>query len=574
MSSHKASSSAQSYAVISLIISFNSPSPMTMDGRDNTIANADQPLRGEGDTFSFPEIKPDFTLCDEYKEVISGKGKKRCEVLWRHRVAFIELKATSAQGPKPAKPGNTVKAIVSQAADYARLHLTCRPFQLFSIGLLIFGRQFCVAIFDRDGVQFSPIHDLWNNLDILIRTIRRMTHEMPPIDFGQDPNVSLLPSNHPNSILCHNIATALAKGNTDLINEVSNYPTYSIDFCNIKYYTIGLPVWNSLSLLGRGTSIWRVSASPSKSLETGIFLILKAAWRQSNRPSESAIMQRVKGSHDGLVQYAQGSDVFFPSSTAISPAKITTANLRNLNHNVEGDTTILHRTVGRPIWEFDSYLEFFLAIKAALNAHKFLPDQGILHRDISAGNVLLSSNPNAPDSQKGFLTDLEFARIDDGTLETKNIIPVPSLFNPNRVKEMTAPTTRTHTTWTPPPRGAVLTGTVQFMALELVSSLSQTTRQPIHRIHHDVESFIWVMYYGILRRLEYEAFQSLFGRVYPCQITPQRVGASLLSVLFGEQETLFPLPIQRYFEDMFDLLSRIRGRRTTEIKVKTDTSAV
>ncbi|GJJ15502.1 hypothetical protein Clacol_009780 [Clathrus columnatus] len=441
------------------------------------LANADQPLQGEGDTFSFSEIKPDFTLCDEFREIISGKGKKRYEVLWRHRAAFIELKATSAQGPKPVKQGNTVKAIVSQAADYARLHLTCRPFQLFSIGLLIFGKQFCVAIFDKDGVQFSPIHDLWDNLDVLIRIIRRMTHEMSPVDFGQDPNVNILPNNHPNSVTCRNIATALAKGNTDLINEITNYPTYSINFCNIKYYTIGLPVWTSLSLLGRGTSIWRVSASPTESFATGIFLILKTAWRQSKRPSESAIMQRIKGSHDGLVQYSQGSDVFFPSFSLIAPPKITTANLRNQNRHVEGDTTILHRlifkTVGRPIWEFDSYLEFFLAIKAALNAHKFLADQNILHRDISAGNVLLSSNPNAPDSQKGFLTDLEFARIDDGTLETKNIIPVPSLFNPNRVREMTVPTTRTHTTWTPPPRGAVLTlhGKLQFDRTNVLSRL-------------------------------------------------------------------------------------------------------
>ncbi|GJJ15486.1 hypothetical protein Clacol_009764 [Clathrus columnatus] len=545
------------------------------------IANADQPLQGEGDTFSFSEIKPDFTLCDEYSEVISGKGKKRFEVLWRHRAAFIELKATSAQGPKPAKLGNTVKAIVSQAADYARLHLTCRPFQLFSIGLLIFGKQFCVAIFDRDGVQFSPIQDLWDNLGILIRIIRRMTHEMSSVDFGQDPNVNILANNHPNSVTCRNIATALAKGNTNLINEVSNYPTYSIDFCNIKYYTIGLPVWTSLSLLGRGTSIWRVSASPTESFATGTLVILKTAWRQSNRPSESAIMQRIKGSHDGLVQYSQGSDVFFPSFSLIAPPKITTTNLRNQNRHVEGDTTILHRlifkTVGRPIWEFDSYLEFFLAIKAALNAHKFLADQNILHRDVSAGNILLSSNPNAPDSQKGFLTDLEFARIDDETLETKNIIPVPPLQNPNRVKEMTVPTTRTHTTWTPPPRGAVLTGTIQFMAYELVSSFLAKTQQPIHRIHHDVESFIWVIYYGILRRIGYvgrnltgenisvglrnisqNAFKQLFNHVDPNRIVGERYVA--LPYVFIGQPTLWSPPIQEFFHDMHNLMLTIRGR--------------
>ncbi|GJJ15474.1 hypothetical protein Clacol_009752 [Clathrus columnatus] len=242
----------------------------------------------------------------------------------------------------------------------------------------------------QDGVQFSPIHDLWDNIDVLIRIIRRMTHEMSPVDFDQDPNVNVLPNKHPNSVTCHNIATALAKGNSDLIKEVSNYPTYSINFCNVKYFTIGFPVWNSLSLLGRGTSIWRVLASPTES----------------------------------------------------------------------------------------------------------------------------------------FATDKEYY-----------IIPVPSLFNPNRVREMSVPTTRTHTTWTPPPRGAVLTGTIQFMALELVSSISGGS-QPIHHIYHDVESFIWVTYYGILRRIGYVgrnltgeaisaglrntsqiAFKKLFNHVDPDRIT-------------------------------------------------------
>ncbi|GJJ15510.1 hypothetical protein Clacol_009788 [Clathrus columnatus] len=541
------------------------------------IADAETPLQGEGDIFSFPEIKPDFTLCDQCTEVVL-KERKKWEVLWRHRVAFIELKATSAQGPKPSAKESIVKA-----ADYARLHLTSRPFLLFSIGLLVFGKEFCVAIFDRDGVQFSPIYDMWDDLNILIRIIRRMSHEMSPVDFGQDPNVDILPHDDPNSVACRKIATALASGNAGLINEVSNYPTYSIDFCNVKYYTIGLPVWNSLSLLGRGTSIWKVSASPTKSLATGIFLILKTSWRQSNRTSESSIMQRVKGSHDGLVQYSQGSDVFFPSSSPIAPPKITTANLRNQNLHVEGDTTILHRLifkiVGRPIWEFDSYLEFFLAIKAALNAHKFLADQNILHRDISAGNVLLSSNPNAPDSQKGFLTDLEFARIDDETLETKNNIPVPFLPNPNRAKEMTIPTTRTHTTWTPPPRGAVLTGTVQFMACELVSGFLGENQQPIHRIHHDVESFVWVIYYAVLRRIAYvdrvvtegripaklrdisqKAFRGLFNYVSPSDIFAHRDTAPRTYIMFDNQQGLLPPPILEFFNDLRIFINTVRGR--------------
>lgn len=41
--------------------------------------------------------------------------------------------------------------------------------------------------------------------------------------------------------------------------------------------------------------------------------------------------------------------------------------------------------------------------------HKYLVENGVLHRDISAGNVLLSSNP-VPGGE-GFLTDLDLAFI-------------------------------------------------------------------------------------------------------------------------------------------------------------------
>lgn len=45
-------------------------------------------------------------------------------------------------------------------------------------------------------------------------------------------------------------------------------------------------------------------------------------------------------------------------------------------------------------------------------AHQFLYRQGILHRDISAGNILLALDPEtALPGCEGFLADLEFARI-------------------------------------------------------------------------------------------------------------------------------------------------------------------
>ena len=86
-----------------------------------------------------------------------------------------------------------------------------------------------------------------------------------------------------------------------------------------------------------------------------------------------------------------------------------------------------------------------------LAAHKALCDQGILHRDISAGNILLSKNQNA--QLRGFITDLEFARIEASTLSKPRVIvksnigPQNNYDDRGRVLSRTEPTNRTHTTF-------------------------------------------------------------------------------------------------------------------------------
>jgi len=87
-------------------------------------------------------------------------------------------------------------------------------------------------------------------------------------------------------------------------------------------------------------------------------------------------------------------------------------------------------------------------------------DMEILHRDISAGNVLLTETPNG-----GFLTDLEFACIRNQIIQrpaVTNLINF-NLPTPNRIEGYTIPTeatSRTHTrfeTTVTDKRGAVMT---------------------------------------------------------------------------------------------------------------------
>ena len=245
--------------------------------------------------------------------------------------------------------------IVTQAGDYARLHTSARPFQLFSIGLLIFGSKFCVAIFDRDGVQFSPIRDMWLNLDVFIRVIRRLSCDLSTVNLGQDPTVEMVPEEQ-----------AKQRGGVARVTTPHHqpYPTYRITMGrgDRMWYTLGPPIWTSLSLLGRGTAVWRVCDGSNP----GMQLVLKNAWRSSDRLPESIIYRSIKGKHPGVANYQFGDDVVFPRS----PNLLMSA--RNLREDGGGDvpTMVLHRLVvassGRPLWEYASELELLKGIRAAL----------------------------------------------------------------------------------------------------------------------------------------------------------------------------------------------------------------
>jgi hypothetical protein len=241
-----------------------------------------------------------------------------------------------------------VKPVVCQAADYARLHLSARPFQLFSVGLLIFGAKFCVAIFDRAGVMFSPIHDMWEDTETFVRVIRSLTCQLSSVELGQDPTVTILPDPQ---------HEAWRNQTKDLGRETpKDFPTFVITMggpSGPSWYTIGLPIWTSVSLLGRGTSVWLVREDG-----TGPVLVLKNTWRSASRVSESMIYGSIDGDHPALAKLHQGEDVLFPGEQRY----ITSGNLRDpaIEKKIEGDV-FLHRLLlksrGRPLWEYRSEKE-------------------------------------------------------------------------------------------------------------------------------------------------------------------------------------------------------------------------
>lgn len=109
-------------------------------------------------------------------------------------------------------------------------------------------------------------------------------------------------------------------------------------------------------------------------------------------------------------------------------------------------------------------------------------EQGILHRDISAGNILLSSLDS-----KGFLTDLEFAQFDSETVVVKTTTRVEPIARHSGSSNFTEAATRTHTKFdVVVPRGAAISVRRYTLSSHNHTNLScsPTGHRPVHGLRN------------------------------------------------------------------------------------------
>ncbi|EED80726.1 predicted protein [Postia placenta Mad-698-R] len=425
-------------------------------------------------TLGFPKAVPDFSLLNEAS--LQAKASEQ-PYLWSDTHAFCVVKPSNKQSPKPGDPSNVVSLITLQSSQYARLNACSRPFRLFAVCLIIFGSGFCVGIFDRGGLMLSPIYDMWEHTDVFIRVIRSLTSVVIDVDLGQYPTVRPLP----NEIACAVLEQSEPPAHTSYLVE-------PIGDDERVWCTIGSPVWSSLSLFGRGTWVWYVHEyDVNGRCLKGAKMIMKTAWRQGNRSSESIIHRSIKGEHHGLAKLLVGADVEYRAAGK-RPERMSVQYLRLGQNDVnDGSPHRWATTMG-----IRSELELLLGVRAALDAHEFLCDQGIVHRDISRSNILLRDTKydpdSGPDGGEGFLIDLEFAGSSDVVTATEDV----------------GESRRTYSRWIR--RGALLTQTFgreifQFMALDILRAIKNGSTSIEHTASHDVESFIWVLGYCVLRKL-------------------------------------------------------------------------
>ncbi|KAF9475557.1 hypothetical protein BDN70DRAFT_955323 [Pholiota conissans] len=215
-------------------------------------------------------------------------------------------------------------------------------------------------------------------------------------------------------------------------------------------YIVGRPIFMAtMSLASRATRTFK-----ALSVSEGVPVFLKDTWR--------IISGSQKPEHEIYEKLSKAKVNYIPTVLAAGdlPGQRTrTEEFRTRRWNKNKHYRIVLKEVGISLTSFKTFPEAVTAMANALQAHREAYAANVLHRDISAGNIVIYNNG-------GLLVDWEMARCLDDT--------------------------------GPGPSNIVRTGTWAFQALEI----QQKTIE--HKRYHDLESFYHVLTWLSLKHARHD----------------------------------------------------------------------
>ena len=201
-------------------------------------------------------------------------------------------------------------------------------------------------------------YDVNKELGLFVRTICRLGRELDAYDLGLDPTVVPLQS----------------------LGSWKKFPEFKVTVGRSTYITKGLPLWQSTSLVGRGTLFGLLSLrlTPSNLACKGKFkaFILKNAWRACARFAESTVYKMLWSapeeltSHltdlDGVAQFVEAGDMFDPQQPN-EVIKVSNPSKGFGEPVDEADDLVLHWLVlashGRKLYELENFSQFMCGAK-------------------------------------------------------------------------------------------------------------------------------------------------------------------------------------------------------------------
>ncbi|KAJ7638292.1 hypothetical protein FB45DRAFT_1023098 [Roridomyces roridus] len=275
----------------------------------------------------------------------------------------------------------------------------------------------------------------------------------------------------------------------------------------VKCFTFGGILFRSDGLFGRATRVFRVILEEDADASEPTIYALKDAWPQTCRRPEADfyhfIEKYCQQQVDNASDEERGQKQTILESIAKCHGSLDLSVARhNLDHRAELHVTdpthsdgsdlprrhmrLLLTPVGTPLKDFKSTKSLVGALLCAVRHHQAAYNAGVIHRDVSEGNVLFREVPLPHNGFNGFLVDWDYAEFTpEGAQRFKELYPHDHI-NSDAVRKSLED----------------ITGTFPFMAIEIANTSIENdgSQTPVvHGAKHDLESFYWLLVWLVLR---------------------------------------------------------------------------
>ena len=113
----------------------------------------------------------------------------------------------------------------------------------------------------------------------------------------------------------------------DYLGSVARYPRFKVEAGENVYHTHGYPIWQSVTIQGRGTWVFGATKEDNPNPEPCDRLVLKNAWRASGRLPESTLYGIINRLQEGdnmpslrcVAKFIDGGDVMVEGEVVKDP---------------------------------------------------------------------------------------------------------------------------------------------------------------------------------------------------------------------------------------------------------------
>ncbi|KAF7308874.1 Protein kinase domain-containing protein [Mycena kentingensis (nom. inval.)] len=280
----------------------------------------------------------------------------------------------------------------------------------------------------------------------------------------------------------------------------------------VKCLTVGPSLFTSSDVFGRATQVFRVVvetdldayiAAPRHAKPTLTFYALKDVWlSERNRPETNFydfLEHHCKNANPPIDMDAEGMarcrGVLDLSSPATGGGVLWQVQRHRTTFGGESGqrrhVRMLLTPVGRKLSTFECTKDLVATLGNTVNHLLIAYEAGILHRDVSAGNIMLVEEHSG---RPGFLLDYDYAEFTADGAARFNSLPEFADRRQVDLEELERSLNR-------------YSGTLQFSAVEMLQqSTNESYNGPLtsfrHNIHHDLKSLYWVLVWLVLHHMK------------------------------------------------------------------------